>query len=92
MNPFIHSFFFFFIIITRYIANIGRYLLKDCHNTTLSYNPEFIAQGDIVNGFFNCDMVLIGEGSKEAGEQIEAIYRNTVNPNAAYCRYFFFFN
>jgi UDPglucose 6-dehydrogenase len=69
-----------------YIANIGRFLLSDCPGTTLSYNPEFIAQGDIVNGFFNCDMVLIGEGSKEAGDRIEAIYRKAVNPNAHYCR------
>jgi UDPglucose 6-dehydrogenase len=69
-----------------YIANIGRYLLQDCPGTTLSYNPEFIAQGDIVNGFFKCDMVLIGEGSKEAGDKLEEIYRATVNSSPTYCR------
>ena len=58
-----------------YIANVARHLIQDCKNTTISYNPEFIAQGNIIKWFSNPDMVLIGEGSKEAGDILEKIYR-----------------
>ena len=63
-------------VIPGYISEIGNYLLKDCVNTTLSYNPEFIAQGDIINGIFYPDFILIGEGNKEAGDKLEEIYTN----------------
>jgi hypothetical protein len=36
---------------------VGRYLLRDCEGTTLSYNPEFIAQGDVIKGLLRPDMV-----------------------------------
>lgn len=32
-------------IIPGYIRDVGLHLLRDCTNTSLSYNPEFIAQG-----------------------------------------------
>lgn len=56
-------------------AEIGRELLKDTTNTTLSYNPEFIAQGDIIRGLLNPDMVLIGEGDKRVGDWLEVAYK-----------------
>lgn len=62
-------------VIPGYINQVGNFLIKDCENTTLSYNPEFIAQGDIINGLLNPDFILIGEGSKEAGDKLEQIYR-----------------
>merc|ERR1712100_487729 len=61
-------------VMPGYCANIGSHLLRDCEETSLSYNPEFIQQGDIIRGFLNPDMVLIGEGSPEAGNALEAIY------------------
>lgn len=61
-------------IIPGYIAHVARHLLRDCENVTVSYNPEFIAQGQIVKDLFAPDMVLIGEGSKEAGDWLEAAY------------------
>lgn len=57
-----------------YIATVGRFLISDCENCYLSYNPEFIAQGAIISGFKEPDMVLIGEGSKESGDILEQIY------------------
>ncbi|MBS0625108.1 MAG: UDP-glucose/GDP-mannose dehydrogenase family protein [Verrucomicrobia bacterium] len=57
-----------------YIAKTARPLLKNCPNATVSYNPEFIAQGNIIHGMRYPDMVLIGEGSKEAGQLLESIY------------------
>ena len=61
-------------VIPGYIREVGNFLIKDCVNTSLSYNPEFIAQGDIVNGIFSADFILIGEGSKEAGDRLEEMY------------------
>lgn len=64
-------------VMPGYCANIGSHMLRDCTNTSISYNPEFIQQGDIIRGFLNPDMVLIGEGSKEAGDFLEQVYART---------------
>jgi len=69
-----------------YIRTVGRFLLRDCINTTLSYNPEFIAQGNIMHGLQNPDIVLIGEGSSEAGDTLETIYRNVCANEPRICR------
>jgi nucleotide sugar dehydrogenase len=69
-----------------YIRTTGNFLLKDCQNTTLSYNPEFIAQGNIIAGFLNPDIILIGEGSKMAGNVLEEIYRKTCQNSPKICR------
>ena len=61
-------------VIPGYIRNVGNYLLKDCTNTSLSYNPEFIAQGDIINGMFYPDFILIGEGTTVAGDKLQQMY------------------
>ncbi len=59
-----------------YIRNTAKALLSDCTNITLSYNPPFIAQGEINKGLVTPDMILIGEGSKEAGDLIESLHRS----------------
>lgn len=56
-----------------YIQNTAKPLLADCTNVTLSYNPAFIAQGEIIKGLVTPDMVLIGQASEEAGDLIESI-------------------
>jgi len=63
-------------VLPGYIANIGRQLLCDCINTTLSYNPEFIQQGSIINGFLNPDMVLIGSTNNIIINKLTQIYSN----------------
>ena len=73
-------------VLPRYIADVGVFLLRECENVTLSYSPEFIAQGDIMRGFVAPDLVLIGEASAAAGDRIEAVYRRTVHDTARYCR------
>ena len=50
-------------------------------NYTVSFNPEWIAQGEILSGQEMPDVVVIGEGSKESGDKIEAIYKNICNNN-----------
>lgn len=66
-----------------YIRDVARPLFDSCEHVTLSYNPEFIAQGDIIRGLESPDIVLIGEDSKEAGEMLESIYR-TICSNEPY--------
>ncbi|MBS0620557.1 MAG: UDP-glucose/GDP-mannose dehydrogenase family protein [Verrucomicrobia bacterium] len=59
-----------------YVRNTALPLLKDCTDVTLSYNPPFIAQGEIVAGLTRPDMVLIGEANSHVGDLIEGLYRS----------------
>ncbi len=59
---------------SRYIQRVARYIVRDCEGVTVSYSPEFIAQGAIVWGLQNPDLILIGEGSSVAGDLLEDIY------------------
>ena len=61
-------------IMPKYIDEIGKLLVEDCDNCTLDYNPEFIAQGEIIKGFRNPDIILIGTESEELGEKLKVIY------------------
>lgn len=42
----------------------------------LCYNPEFIALGDVIQGFLKPDFVLVGESDPKAGELISEIHRS----------------
>jgi nucleotide sugar dehydrogenase len=72
-------------IMPKYIQEIGDFLLKDCENTTLSYNPEFIAQGEIIKGFLKPDIILIGTKSEELSEKLRDIYSKFVITKPKYC-------
>jgi nucleotide sugar dehydrogenase len=56
------------------------------YNYDVSYNPEFIAQGNIIEDQLNPDQILIGEASKEAGDIIESVYKRFCVSNPAICR------
>jgi len=73
-------------VLPGYIANIGRFLVRDCQNTTLSYNPEFIAQGAVMKGLVNPDMVLIGEETKDDGDWLTELYKNICENHPKICR------
>jgi len=47
-------------VMPHYIDQIASPLLEKCINCSINYNPEFVAQGDIVKGFENPDMILVG--------------------------------
>ena len=55
-------------------------------NYTVSYNPEFIAQGTIIKDQINADMVLIGEANTMVGDMIEGIYTDHCLSNPRICR------
>lgn len=56
------------------------------HGYSISYNPEFIAQGSIIEDQQFPDQVLIGEANEEIGKEIEAIYRCFVQNEPRYSR------
>lgn len=73
-------------VMPKYIDTIGNTLLSECINCTLSYSPEFIAQGNIIEGYENPDIVLIGEGSTDAGDLIESVYKKVCRNTPKICR------
>ena len=62
-------------VMPGYCDTIAPALLVDCVNVTVSYSPEFIAQGAIIEGTLRPDVALIGEGSEAAGDMLEALTR-----------------
>jgi UDPglucose 6-dehydrogenase len=56
------------------------------HNYFISYNPEFIAQGSILQNQRYPDQVLIGEADAAAGDKLEAVYKKLCLNNPAVCR------
>ena len=56
------------------------------YNYTVSYNPEFIAQGSIVKDQVNADMVLIGEANPTVGNLIENVYTDHCKSNPRVCK------
>ena len=48
-------------------------------NIHVCYNPEFIAQGNIIEGFTNPDIVLIGARVHDVGKRVAGIYHKVCN-------------
>ena len=61
-------------VIPKYINEIGNGLISNCINCHLSYNPEFVAQGDIINGFKKPDIILLGTNNESLKPKIKSIY------------------
>lgn len=53
-------------VMPHYIDRIAENLIQDCPNCSVNYNPEFVAQGEIVKGFENPDMILVGTKTPDA--------------------------
>lgn len=58
----------------------------EAFNYTVSYNPEFIAQGNIIHDQLYPDQILIGEASAEAGNLLESIYKKMCKSKPVICR------
>ena len=56
------------------------------YNYTVSYNPEFIAQGAIIHDQRFPDQILIGEANEAVGDRLQFIYESLVQNDPAYCR------
>jgi len=60
-----------------YIRHIGRVLLSRCKNCTISYNPAFVAQGDVMSGYRTggwFGMVLVGAADEAIKATLITIY------------------
>jgi UDPglucose 6-dehydrogenase len=55
------------------------------YNIDICYNPEFIAQGDIMYGFEHPDIVLIGSHDDVATQKVCSIYQRVCKNNPSYC-------
>ena len=72
-------------VMPGYLDTIGESLISDCENTSLDYNPEFIAQGEIIKGFLNPDIILIGTKSLTLGDKLKEVYSSFVHSSPKYC-------
>lgn len=59
-------------VMPGYINNVASSLITK--NATISYNPEFIQQGNIVHNLKNPDMILIGTKSFDVEIKLKEIY------------------
>jgi UDPglucose 6-dehydrogenase len=50
------------------------------------FDPDFVALGDVIRGYLNPDLVLIGETSSAAGQRVEEIHRQMCGNKPAYYR------
>jgi len=71
-------------VMPNYIDQIATELIPNCENCTISYNPEFIAQGDIVKGFKNPDIILVGTKDPEIRMYMNYIYNRMTNQSPQY--------
>ena len=65
-------------VMPKYILEVGQFLVSDCQNTFVSYNPEFVAQGDIINGYQNTDIILLGTLRENLIKKLENIYSKII--------------
>jgi len=72
-------------VMPNYINQIGSFLLDKCVDCSLSYNPEFVAQGNVIDGFANPDFILIGTHSKKVECKLKEIYDKTSINKPKYC-------
>ena len=47
----------------------------------MAYYPDFVALGDIIKGFLQPELVVIGESDKKAGDLVEAIHHKICESN-----------
>lgn len=72
-------------VMPNYIDTVGKYLLSQCPSCTLSYNPEFVAQGDIVRGFRNPDIILVGTESESLKTFMRDLYGKMCVSKPKFC-------
>jgi nucleotide sugar dehydrogenase len=72
-------------VMPKYIDNIGNDLICDCMNSHLSYNPEFVAQGDIIDGFKKPDIILVGTNNDTLKPKMEELYYTMCENKPTFC-------
>ena len=69
-------------VMPKYIDQIANNLIT---NNTISYNPEFVAQGCIIQGFEKPDIILVGTESEKVAIKLKEIYDKITLNKPLYC-------
>jgi nucleotide sugar dehydrogenase len=72
-------------VMPTYIDKIGKLLLEDCEDCYLSYNPEFVAQGEVIQGFKKADIVLVGTDNPNLRPKLEQVYTSIMERSPTFC-------
>jgi UDPglucose 6-dehydrogenase len=56
------------------------------HGFTVSFDPDFVALGDVIKGFLKPDLIIIGESSVEGGNELEAFHQAVCESKPRICR------
>ena len=72
-------------VMPSYIDQIATILLPPESGCSISYNPEFIAQGDIVKGFENPDMILVGTREQFIADKLREVYSKMAKNQPVFC-------
>jgi nucleotide sugar dehydrogenase len=64
------------------VENISNILSKISVNVV--YNPEFVAQGEIIKGIEQCDMVLLGTNNEDTLKYIINLYRGISDTHVSF--------
>lgn len=60
--------------------------LLDMPHVGLCYNPSFIAQGDVIRGLEEPDLVLVGESDPQSGDRLQALWGETLRTHTPIIR------
>lgn len=55
-------------------------ILKDCNQTGLCVNPEFLREGTAIEDFLKPNRIIIGEADKKAGDRLNQLYQEFNSP------------
>jgi UDPglucose 6-dehydrogenase len=72
-------------VMPTYIDQVATTLLPPELGCSISYNPEFIAQGDIVKGFENPDMILVGTREPFIVDKMREVYSKMAKNQPVFC-------
>jgi nucleotide sugar dehydrogenase len=72
-------------VMPTYIDHIATTLIPAESGCTISYNPEFIAQGEIVKGFENPDMILVGTREPYVRSKLQEVYSKMAKNQPVFC-------
>jgi UDPglucose 6-dehydrogenase len=72
-------------VMPKYIDDIAIHLISNCIDCHLSYNPEFIAQGEIIKGFKNPDIILVGTNNQLLIPKLKEVYSSMSINQPKFC-------
>jgi nucleotide sugar dehydrogenase len=72
-------------VMPKYIDEVANSLINECENCNISYNPEFVAQGEVIKGFKNADIILVGTNNNNLRPILEEIYTKIAVNKPKFC-------